>query len=92
MRAVSLPIGGTDAAAFSRAGVAAVALTAVDLSRLPPQYHTRLDQLHTVQPEALSKQLRLVLSMAEAVGRGEWEAAQAEAAAGASVAASEAEL
>jgi len=92
VRAVSLPIGGTDAAAFSRAGVAAVALTAVDLSRLPPQYHTRLDQLRTVQPEALSKQLRLVLSMAEAVGRGEWEAAQAEAAAGASFAASEAEL
>jgi Zn-dependent M28 family amino/carboxypeptidase len=76
VRAVQLPIGGTDAAAFTRAGVAAVALTAVDLATMPPEYHTRLDMLSAVQPEALDAQLRLLAQLAAAVGRGDWEVAR----------------
>jgi hypothetical protein len=72
-RRVALPLGATDAAAFTAGGIAACALTAIDLSQLPPQYHTRLDVLATVQPAALGGQLAIVMQAAAAVGRGEWE-------------------
>ena len=78
-----LPLGGTDATAFTRAGLAALVLTATNLRSLPPQYHTRLDVLESVERGALEDQLRLVLEIAAEVGRGGLER---ERAAGAAVA------
>jgi Zn-dependent M28 family amino/carboxypeptidase len=75
VRVVSLPLGGTDGVAFTRAGAAVAVLNAVDVSKLPPQYHTRLDTLDTVAPEALEAQLKVVLHTAAAFGRGEWRRA-----------------
>ena len=72
LKVVSLPLGGTDGTAFTRAGVATAVLNAVDVTVLPPQYHTRLDTLDSVQPEALEAQLKVVLHTAAAFGRGEW--------------------
>ena len=75
LKTLTLPLGGTDGSAFTRGGVAAAVLNAVDARSLPPQYHTRRDVLASVQPEALRAQLALVLHTAAAVGRGEWERA-----------------
>ena len=72
LKVVSLPLGGTDGTAFTRAGVATAVLNAVDVTVLPLQYHTRLDTLDSVQPEALEAQLKVVLHTAAAFGRGEW--------------------
>jgi hypothetical protein len=63
------------ARADRRAGVAAAVLQAVDVRTLPPEYHTRRDVLSSVRPAALQAQLALLLHLAAAVGRGEWDGA-----------------
>ena len=75
LRSVVLPLGATDGSAFTRAGVAAAVLQAVDVRTLPPEYHTRRDVLSSVRPDALQAQLALLLRLAAAVGRGEWDGA-----------------
>ena len=77
LRSVVLPLGATDGSAFTRAGVAAAVLQAVDVRTLPPEYHTRRDVLASVRPQALQAQLALLLRLAAAVGRGEWDGAPA---------------
>lgn len=72
-----LPLGATDAAAFTAAGVAAVTLQGVDVGRLPREYHTRYDVLASVEPEALERQLALLLHCAAGIGRGDWAGAPA---------------
>ena len=43
---------------------------AVDISRLPPNYHTRLDTMNGVDPEALKLALALLLATARRFGEG----------------------
>lgn len=52
-KAVSLPIGATDATSFLRSGICAATIFAQDSTKLVPEYHTRLDTLDKVRPEAL---------------------------------------
>ncbi|MHC4505788.1 MAG: M28 family metallopeptidase [Planctomycetota bacterium] len=65
-----IPFGGTDAAAFARAGVSSVSLLCQDISRLAPNYHTRLDTLERVRPDSLTVMLQLVLDMIEEIDAG----------------------
>jgi Zn-dependent M28 family amino/carboxypeptidase len=58
-----LPVGATDAAAFSLAGVPSVALCCQDNSRLVPNYHTRLDTIDYVRPESMEVSLQIVIGM-----------------------------
>ncbi|MCS7085628.1 MAG: M28 family peptidase, partial [Bacteroidia bacterium] len=48
-----LPIGGTDAVSFKKAGLAALTVVGLPLNRLHPTYHTRLDRPEYVQEKAL---------------------------------------
>jgi acetylornithine deacetylase/succinyl-diaminopimelate desuccinylase-like protein len=65
-----IPFGGTDAAAFTRAGLSSVSLGCQDISRLAPNYHTRLDTLERVRPESLVVMLQVVLDMIEEIDAG----------------------
>jgi hypothetical protein len=58
-----IPLGATDATAFSLAGVPSVCLLCQDTSRLVPNYHTRLDTIDYIRPTSLSVLLQLVLDM-----------------------------
>ncbi len=49
----ALPIGGTDAVSFKKAGLDALTVVGLPLDRLHPTYHTRLDQPQYVQEKAL---------------------------------------
>ena len=60
-----IPLGSTDASAFSLAGVPSVCLLCQDTSRLVPNYHTRRDTIDHVRPQSLSVMLQLVLDMIE---------------------------
>jgi len=65
-----IPFGGTDAAAFAWAGVSSVSLLCQDISRLAPNYHTRLDTLERVRPDSLTVMLQLVLDMIREIDAG----------------------
>jgi hypothetical protein len=65
-----VPFGGTDAAAFAWAGVSSVSLLCQDISRLAPNYHTRLDTMERVRPDSLTVMLQLVLDMIEEIDTG----------------------
>jgi aminopeptidase YwaD len=58
-----IPLGASDAAAFSLAGVPSVCLLCQDTARLAPNYHTRLDTIEHVRPESLRVMLQMVLDM-----------------------------
>ena len=58
-----LPIGGTDASAFSVKGIPAVCLHCQDTSRAVPNYHTRDDTYEHIRPESLAVALQLVIDM-----------------------------
>jgi hypothetical protein len=58
-----IPIGGTDAAAFSVKGIPAVCLHCQDTSRAVPNYHTRDDTYEHIRPESLAVSLQLVIDM-----------------------------
>jgi Zn-dependent M28 family amino/carboxypeptidase len=63
MREHMIPIGASDATAFSTAGIPSVALLCQDATRLVPNYHTRLDTIEHVRPQSLEVMLQLVLDM-----------------------------
>ena len=65
-----IPFGGTDAAAFARAGISSVSLLCQDISRLAPNYHTRLDTLERIRPDSLAVMLQMVLDMIEEIDAG----------------------
>jgi acetylornithine deacetylase/succinyl-diaminopimelate desuccinylase-like protein len=65
-----IPFGGTDAAAFTRAGISSVSLGCQDITRLVPNYHTRLDTLDRVRPESLVVMLQMVLDMIAEIDAG----------------------
>jgi hypothetical protein len=63
LRARWLPLGATDASAFSVKGIPSVCLHCADMSRLPGNYHTREDTCENVRPESLSVLLQMVVDM-----------------------------
>jgi len=62
-----LPLGSTDASAFSLEGIPAVSMMCVDNSRLPPNYHTRHDTIEYIRPESLAICLQMVLDMIKSI-------------------------
>ncbi len=64
-----IPFGGSDAAAFSTAGIPSVVLLCQDLDHLVPNYHTRLDTLEHVRAESLVVTLQVVIDMIQAIDR-----------------------
>jgi hypothetical protein len=67
LREHAIPLGATDAAAFSLAGVPSVCLLCQDTRRLPPNYHTRLDTIEHVRHESLTVMLQMVLDMLQSI-------------------------
>jgi hypothetical protein len=63
MKQTIIPLGASDATAFSLAGVPSVCLLCQDTSRLVPNYHTRLDTIEHVRPESLAVMLDIVADM-----------------------------
>jgi aminopeptidase YwaD len=74
-----LPVGATDAAAFSVEGVPSVCLVCADTSRLTPNYHTRLDTIAYVRPESLGVMLQVVFDMIERIDAQDLPGPQARA-------------
>ncbi len=70
MRKHMVPLGATDATAFSADGIAAVCLLCQDVSRLVPNYHTRRDVIEHVRPQSLCVALQVVLDMTERIDAG----------------------
>lgn len=66
-----IPLGASDATAFSNAGIPSVALLCQDATRLVDNYHTRLDTIDRVRPESLSTMLQVVLDMVQRIDRSE---------------------
>jgi aminopeptidase YwaD len=62
-----IPLGATDAAAFSKKGIRATCLLSQDTTRLVPNYHTREDTPEHVRPEALSVTLQMVIEMIQQI-------------------------
>jgi hypothetical protein len=60
-----IPLGGTDASAFSLEGIPAICLHCQDTSRLVSNYHTRHDTLENIRPRSLSVSLQMVIDMIE---------------------------
>ena len=67
--AKAIPIGATDASAFSLRGISSICLLCQDISRLVPNYHTRNDTYEHIRPESLSVSLQLVIDMIERIDR-----------------------
>jgi hypothetical protein len=64
-----IPIGGTDAAAFSVKGIPAVCLLCQDTSKAVPNYHTRDDTYEHIRPESLAVSLQLVIDMIQRIDK-----------------------
>ena len=66
IKALPIPMGASDAAAFSREGrVPSICLLCQDISRLVCNYHTRFDTIEHIRPESLAVSLQLVIDMLE---------------------------
>lgn len=71
----TIPVGATDAAAFTTAGMRAIALVAMDPT--PPRwYHTRLDTPDLLEPECIEAGLRIVIALAREFDAGPGASAQ----------------
>jgi hypothetical protein len=64
-----IPLGGTDAAAFSVKRIPAVCLHCQDTSRAVPNYHTRDDTYEHIRPESLAVSLQLVIDMLKQIDK-----------------------
>jgi len=79
IKVVMVPVGATDAAAFTLGGVPSTCILCQDTSRLVPHYHTRLDTAEKVRPESLSVTLQLVIDMLQRIDEpGELDARRPE--------------
>jgi aminopeptidase-like protein len=67
IKSTSIPLGATDASAFSKKGVRSICLLSQDTTRLVPNYHTREDTPEHVRPEALSVSLQMVIEMIQRI-------------------------
>lgn len=54
-KAFDLTLGASDAARFGMKGLPAVTIIGLDSDRLDPTYHTRLDKIEYIEPEAMEK-------------------------------------
>jgi len=64
-----IPIGGTDASAFSVKGIPSICLLCQDTSKPVPNYHTRNDTYDHIRPESLSISLQLIIDMIERIDK-----------------------
>ncbi len=64
-----VPVGATDAAAFTAKGISATCILCQDTSSVSPYYHTRFDTMDVVRPEALSTSLQIAIDAIEAIDR-----------------------
>jgi aminopeptidase YwaD len=69
-----IPLGATDAAAFSKKGIRATCLLSQDTTRLVPNYHTREDTPEHVRPKALSVTLQMVVEMIQQIDTAQSDA------------------
>ncbi len=69
IKSKAIPLGATDASAFSKQGIRAICLLSQDISRLVPNYHTREDTLEHVRPEALTVSLWMVIGMLQHIDK-----------------------
>jgi hypothetical protein len=67
IKSKSIPLGATDASAFSKKGIRATCLLSQDTTRLVPNYHTREDTPEHLRPEALSVSLQIVIEMIQGI-------------------------
>lgn len=67
IKSKAIPLGGTDAVAFSKKGIRATCLLSQDTTRLVPNYHTREDTPEHVRPQALSVTLQMVIEMIQQI-------------------------
>ncbi len=51
----ALPMGGTDAVPFSKNNIPAISIIGVPSDKLDPTYHTRLDTVDMIEPQALER-------------------------------------
>lgn len=65
-----IPLGATDATAFTRNGVPSVPLLAQRTDKLTPNYHTRHDTLAHVRPQSLTYVLQVVKDMLTELDKG----------------------
>jgi hypothetical protein len=59
----AIPVGASDASAFSAKGIPSICLLGQDISRPVPNYHTRNDTVDYMRPESLSVSLQMVIDM-----------------------------
>lgn len=65
----AIPVGASDASAFSVKGIPSICLLGQDISSVVPNYHTRNDTLEYIRPESLSVALQVVIDMIERIDR-----------------------
>ncbi|MEE8374525.1 MAG: M28 family peptidase, partial [Dehalococcoidia bacterium] len=65
----AIPVGASDASAFSLKGIPSICLLGQDISSVVPNYHTRNDTLEYIRPESLSVALQVVIDMIERIDR-----------------------
>jgi Peptidase family M28 len=58
-----IPFGATDGSAFAQAGINTVSMFMLDMSRMPPNYHTRHDTIDYIKPRCLAVALQTVMDM-----------------------------
>lgn len=56
-----MPLGASDAAAFTLAGIPSTFVCCMDSSRIVPHYHTRLDTVDLIRPQSLACALALTI-------------------------------
>lgn len=64
-----IPFGASDASAFSNAGISSTCILCMNVDKLMPNYHTRLDTPEKVRPEALAVSLQMVIDMLERIDK-----------------------
>ncbi|MFA6450290.1 MAG: M28 family peptidase [bacterium] len=69
MRKKLVPLGASDASAFSVAGVPATCILCQNVDKLVFNYHTRHDVIDHIRPEALTVSLQVVIDMLEKIDR-----------------------
>ncbi len=60
-----LMVGASDASAFSIEGIPAICIIGMDSEKLDPSYHTRLDVIEHVKPEALEAMKKVTIQFAK---------------------------
>lgn len=62
-----MPLGASDAAAFTLAGIPSTFVCCMDSSRIVPHYHTRLDTVDLIRPESLACVLAMTIEALKSI-------------------------